>query len=340
MLKEKKNITMADVAAHAGVSKSAVSKVLLNGGGKTTKVSEKTAEKIKQAAKKLNYQPNAIARQLKTQKSRIVGAIIHSTAPEIFYELFSHMELELSKLDYCFMVGQARGEIKQIERYLREFKMRGVDAIISELHELPGINNELKKLYSDYDNVIFVGDSIIPNKHCVAPDIKKAMDLIVDYLLKSGRKKIALDIHNLLFASLRLRREGYIEALEKNGIPFDKKICIDKYESDDIEKQIRKLADKAMRNKVDAVIACNDMRAIKLMKEFKRRGIKIPDDIAVTGIDNINIAQLYEPTLTTVDLQMRKIAKACVKLIMDILEKKKAPMQIKVDPVLIKRESA
>jgi LacI family transcriptional regulator len=166
------------------------------------------------------------------------------------------------------------------------------------------------------------------------------MDLIVDYLLKSGRKKIALDIHNLLFASLRLRREGYIEALEKNGIPFDKKICIDKYESDDIEKQIRKLADKAMRNKVDAVIACNDMRAIKLMKEFKRRGIKIPDDIAVTGIDNINIAQLYEPTLTTVDLQMRKIAKACVKLIMDILEKKKAPMQIKVDPVLIKRESA
>ena len=321
----------------ADVSVSATSKALLGGGGKTTRVSEITASKIRKAAEELGYRPNAAARQLKTGKSNIIGAIIHSTAPQVYYVRFSKIQQILSKMGYCFMVGQSDGNIELIERYLDEFRSRNADVIISAFLDAPGKNERLKRLYSGFKNVLYLGHPDSGNAAYVEPDTKEGILQIVDYLVSKGVKHMAIDVIDKFYRSVRMRIEGYKKGLNKNGIPFDNSLIIeDTGDNHSIQNTVR----KALALGAQAIIAGNDLRAIMIIRELKRMKVNVPGEIKVTGFDNMEFAPFFTPSLTTVDPRDNEIACAAVAMIKYLLAEKHFPENIFIKPNLIIRESA
>lgn len=330
------SVTLADVAGFAGYSVSAVSKALLGGGGQTTKISGEAAAKIKAAADELGYQPNSVARQLKTGKSRMVGALIHGDAPKVFYDLFARLQRRLAEMGYCFLVAQSEGCVELLERNLNEFRSRNADAIISAFHEYPG-EARLKEMYTEFKNVLYLGQPDIKGAPYVESDIRDGMRQLVDHLVRSGSRRIVLDVTTRFYRSVRERIEGYREGLAKNSIAFDEGLLAD-YNGN--LANVDAVVGKAMQAGADAIIAGNDIRALRVMKVLNSMKIKVPNQIRVTGFDNLEFASSVSPSLTTVDQCNEKIADAVTAMLKVFLKTGKFPASVIVKPELVIGESA
>ncbi|OGV34388.1 MAG: hypothetical protein A2020_04930 [Lentisphaerae bacterium GWF2_45_14] len=332
----KENVTLSDVAMLADVSVSAVSKALLGGGGRTTKVSEKTAAKIRAAAARLGYSPNSAARQLKTGKSRMIGALIHATAPMVFYDLFARVQKSLAQMGYCFVVAQSEGNSELLERNLNEFRSRNADVIISAFHEYPG-QGRLREIYSMFDNVLYIGKPELDNASYVEADIKNGIVQLVDYLVAKGAKRIAIDITDRFYRGVKERIAGYTEGLAKNNISFDEKMMME-YDGD--LNSVSSVIEKIQTLKPDAIIANNDLRALRIIKNMKSLNINVPDDVRVTGFDNMEFAASVSPSLTTMDLRNDKLADNIIEMIKKFLSEGQFPECAIIKPELITGESA
>ena len=329
--------TLAEVAARAGVSISAASKALLGGGGKTTRVSQPTMSKIRRVASELGYRPNAAARQLKTGRSNIIGAIIHSTAPRIYYDLFSIIQQKLAKMGYCFMVGQSDGSMGLLGRYLDEFHSRHADAIITTFFEAPGENQKLQGLYAGLDNVLYLGSPDFENAPRVDMNTGDGIIQIVDHLVSSGGSRIALDVVDKFYSTVRKRIQGYRAGLKKHNIKADADLLI---ENDGAPGNAAATARRALDLEAQAVAAGNDLRAAAIIRELQRLGRRVPEDIRVTGFDNMDFSALLKPSLTTVDQRNGAVADAAVFMIRHYLDNRKFPENISIKPRLVLRESA
>ena len=335
------NATLADVAALAGVSVSAVSKALLGGGGKTTKVSEATAGIIREAAGKLGYSPNSAARQLKTGKSNIVGALIHSSAPQIYYDLFARIQKKLARMGYCFMIGQSDGSVELIARYLEEFRSRKADLIISALYEYPEHTRRLEDLHARFDNILFLGKPELPGRGYFEIDIKDGIIQIVGHLASMGIKRIAIDILNKAYRASRMRIEGYVEGLRRTGIEFDDTLVLENIVDSDQEmiKTAGDVTRKALDLGAQAIIAGNDLRAIMIIKYLRTLGVDVPRDVKVTGFDNMDFAPYATPALTTVDPRNEEQADAAVAMARFFLAEGRFPGNSVIKPKLVIGES-
>lgn len=330
------NATLADVAGLAGYSVSAVSKALLGGGGQTTKISAEAEARIRAAAEELGYRLNSAARQLKTGKSRMVGALIHGDAPKVLYDLFARLQRRLAGMGYCFLVAQSEGGIELLERNLNEFRSRNADAIISAFHEYPGATC-LKEMYAAFKNVLYLGQPDIKGAPYVESDIRDGVRQLVDHLVRSGSRRIVLDVTTRYYRSVRERIEGYREGLAKNSIAFDEDRLAD-YNGD--LSGVDTVVEKAILLKADAIIAGNDIRALRIIKQLNCMNIKVPEKMSVTGFDNLEFASSVSPSLTTVDQCNEKIADAVTSMLKVFLKTGKFPASVIVKPELVIGESA
>ncbi|MFA6567311.1 MAG: LacI family DNA-binding transcriptional regulator [Victivallales bacterium] len=336
--KRKESVTLSDVAVLAGVSVSAVSKALLGGGGMTTKVSEGTAEKIREASVKLGYSPNSAARQLKTGKSGIIGAIVHSTAPHVYYDLLGRIQNKLADMGYCFIIGQTDGKAEMVERYLNEFRSRNADVIVSAIHEHRENADRIKAAHARFDNVLYLGRPDIKAASYVESNIADGVSQIVGHLALRGARKIALAIPDYPVRTIMMRRVGYKRGMEENSIPFDESFVF-AFPRQSLN-PASELARRSLEKGADAVIASNDLVAIQLVREFHSLGARVPEDIRITGFDNMEFAAFVAPSLTTVDLCNDKCADGAVRMIRGFLADGRFPESIEVSQKLIIRESA
>ncbi len=330
-------VTLADVAAEAGVSVSAVSKVLLGGGGKTTKVGKATAGRIVEAAGKLGYRPNAAARQLRTGRSRIVGAIIHGQAPQVMYARLSAIQQKLAALGYGFMVGETDGTLPMLGRYLDEFRSRGAELILNACPGGAGHASSLQALYAGHENLLFLGRPELSGAAFVECDIADGVRQLVEHLVSRGVRRIALNLTNRGNRTIRQREEGYRDALRRHGLPARAEWIVEYGAGpDDGAGSARCLADLG----VEAVIASNDQRAIRLIHDFAELGIRVPEHLRVTGYDNQEFSAYCRPPLTTVDQRNERVAEDALDMIRHFLEQGRFPPSRRVKPRLIVRESA
>lgn len=331
-------VTLSDVAAFAGVSVSAVSKVLLGGGGKTTKVGEATAEKIKAAAARLGYSPNAAARQLKTGKSGIIGALIHSAAPQVYYDLLGRIQKRLADLGCCFMIGQSDGRVELVERYLEEFRSRGADVIVSAMHEYHENTERVKAAHVKFGNMLYLGRPDMAGAAYVEPDIADGVARLVGHLVSRGARRIALAIPDYPSGTISMRRAGYRRGLEEHALPFDESLLFGYPWA--LANPAPALARKALETGVEAVIASNDMVALRFVREFRALGVRVPEDIKVTGFDNMEFATLVTPSLTTIDTRNEECAAAVANMVIGFLATGVFPESVVIRPKLIVGESA
>lgn len=331
-------VTIKDIAKIAGVSTATISKVL---NKKDKDISEPTRQKILNIAKEYNYIPNTMARSLVTQKTKTIGLIIPDITNPFFPEIARGAEDKASEVGYNIIFCNTDDNLEKEEKYINMLMEKMVDGIIFtqsakrkeelknlKLRSLPIISIDRDMKYEEIKGKVLVDN------------FKGAYDG-VKHLLERGSRKIIFITGALNTNTSIERLEGYKKALESFEIPFDENYVLEgKYRSEWGFEAVQMLFEKNVE--FDAVFCGNDLIALSVMKALKDAGKSIPKDVKVLGFDDIYMAKLAEPELSTVRQPNYKMGYKAVELLIDIIEnpsKKDREEKIILETELIIRKS-
>ncbi|WP_174612896.1 LacI family DNA-binding transcriptional regulator [Virgibacillus ihumii] len=332
-----KTITMADVAKHAGVSKSTVSQFL---NKRYDYMGENTKEKIEKAIEKLGYSPNIVARSLKQKSTKTIGVIVANILHVFSTQVIRAIEDYCNESDFQIIVCNADDDPMKEKRYIDMLRAKQVDGIIA----FPtGGNVDLYKQLIDAKFPVVFMDRILKDVQIptIMTDNVKASSLAVGQLVESGYKKIGMiSPSTKTSVTPRLERiEGYKQALEKNGIPFNPNSLV----SDDLSELENKIHDLLTQaSSPEAIVASNDRVLLKVLAYTKKHHLGIPEDIALIGIDDVAFASIYNPALTTIAQPAFQMGKKAAELLLKLIRDKSNEEVFGIyrfEPKLITRES-
>ena len=344
MSRLEKHVTIYDIAKKANTSTATVSRVLSNSG---YPVSAKLRERIKEAAEELNYIPNMLGRQLKTNNSMTVGVIVPSITNPFYSSIVLGIEDIARSRGYHVLLCNSHRSPELEEEYLTTLFEKQVKGII-----ISSISPD-KKLLSD---LIDKGLSVVAFDQSVEGldssqvhfDFQRGGYLATEFLLKQGHQDIAFISSPLTRPSRRSVYDGYQLALKNKGVEINNDwIKIATREEEISEKNYEftngvELTRELLKSKElpTAIFVCNDMTAFGVMNELTSQGIKIPEEISVVGFDNIEFSQMVSPSLTTVqqpDYEMGRIA--CNILVDQLIGETREAVDIMLQPKVIERNS-
>ncbi len=342
-----RGVTLADVALQAGVSRTTAAKVLLGTGGDHVRVGNAARKRVEDAAASLSYRPNRAAQQLRGVSTQMLGVLMDTVNAPVMNDRLAAIEREAGKRGYRLLVGQLHGDLDALRGYLADFGSRGVDAILCLFDVTRGRVERLKPIMGKRTDIVLHGKPLNEGGYCVRVDTARAVDALVDHLMKNCRRRIGLQLEGVLDELMTIRRESYLAAMKSNGQPIDPSLTWTAREetvtptTETIDEAINHLVQE---EKADAIVASNDVWAVRLIQGLKARGYRVPDDVAVTGYDNLDLATIIDPPLTTIDQQHDRYAIAALDLLTAIASEAPAPppdqRTVIVAPTLIVRESA
>lgn len=328
----KDNPTMKDVARLAGVSQPTVSYVI-NG---SASISQEVKDRVFSAIRQLNYKPNYNAKALKTNNSEIVGIIIPDVVNQYYARLLQILEEDLHAKNYQMIIYSTSYDGAIEESSVRSLLSYNVHAIII-LYQFT--NSKCWDLLKDYGRMVVAieGGSYCAklNIPCINVDSHLGGYMATRHLLGLGRKRIAYVHQNSDIDALEERRNGYIEAMKAAGLYHPEDIFITKNPNDKWNEG-KNLGKRLSRLPYDGIITCSDLIAVGIIKELLHTGKRVPEDVSVIGYDDVPIAELFVPALTTIAQPLEEICALAIKTIFDS-EKTVLPT---LQPQLIKRESA
>lgn len=345
---EKSKIRLADIAEDVGVSIVTVAKVLHQTGGKNARVGKETAAKIRACADRLQYCPNMAARQLAGKSSGLIGVVVDSCAPQAYYQMLSKIEFYASQEGYRIMIAQAHEDFARIKAFARDFAAYGADGVICLAHSYPGESEEIVRTYSENGKTVFWGTPECGGSfYSVDHDLLYTYREVITFLFEQGRRRIGLLLGDSLVSrsNMQQREMGYRNGLKQYGIPYDsgliKRIPFAEYMDEHDTMDV--VTDLVRNHGVDAIVACNDQLAAMALKNLAALGVRVPDEVAVTGFDNIDVARLVTPALTTFDFGYEQIARELVHLLSAQIHHQDIPVKlrkVKIISPLIRRQSA
>lgn len=332
------NVTIKDVAKLAGVSTATVS-LSLSGD---PRVNEKTKRLVEEAAAKLSYIPNEIGRSLRSKKTETIALIIPNTSHHVFSHPYFSQLLEgitevLDANNYNLLLSTAPSEKDETAAYDKILRNRRVDGIILSSASVKD-RNILRIVESGFP-VVYLGKWHHEEVLTVERDDYGGAYLATEHLIRLGRKRIVHVSGPLDHQESIDRWEGYKQALLDNKMLFDPSLVIEK---DFSRESGYDAADELISGGAafDAVFAGNDLMAIGMLKGFRERGISVPQQVSVVGFDDIEMATVISPALTTVHQPMRQIGgMAADKLLAVLNHQAVAEKQSVVTTRLIVRES-
>jgi len=348
---ETKRIRLLDVAEKAGVSRIVAGHVLHGSGGKTTRVSPTTADRVRAAARELEYRPNLIARQLRGARTRTLAILIDANRYTIHYERMRAIDRVAGRRGYRLMVSYLHQDKEQIAdevlKQLDEMIGRGVEGIIL----IRGLLDWPERVVRRLEQVNLVVCNIQPSlSHAcrVTVDLTDGIEQLVGHLVKTGRKRPVMMLANQNPSRTNPRISAFAAAFRKFNLGVEPVFWSPDLKTDIINSQtVRPYVDRLLDENLkpgacDAILASNDLWGVQVIKSLLKRGIRIPEDIAVTGIDNVEIAAACNPELTTIDQCNDEFAEHVMDLMSQLIEGKSIPMasrHIKIKPRLVIRES-
>lgn len=316
-------ITRDDVARHAGVSKTTVSRVLNKNGY----VSEENRIKIEQAIKELGYSPNLIARSLKTRQSRQILFYVHEVLNPFFMEVYRGMEDCCEEHGYTIVLSRNFDSLK--------IKERQYDGIIlshaSAENEKEYLKLGIPAVVTDYSGKPLE----IPS---VGINIKAGAEEAARYLLDNGHRKIAFIT---LSKSLEDQRfSGFCRPLEKAGINTQSALIGYAAQKDNGFVSGYNAAKQLMENAgaFTAVYAFNDTMAIGAISALQEKDIRVPQDVSIIGFDDILQAGFSTPKLTTVRLPKYEQGYESARLLINMIQGKAADSLV-LETKLVVRDS-
>lgn len=350
--------TLTDVAREAGVTRW-IAGSILNGGDNNSRCAEDTAERIRAAAARLDYRPNPAARMLSGKRSHTFGLLVASAGDPLVSFLVQDLHSEALRHGCSVLIGNTVGNpeigLDQFDAAVDEFSRRGVDGVFCAVHAWwPG---DRKSLLERFPVTVFYDDPGIAGARFVAPDRRLAGRLPVEHLTSKGRTRIGLALMTLSRPTHRERLAGHLEALAAAGCDasrpgfFDASRHGEAFPRHDPVSRLwdypGHIADACIDALVrdggaDAIVAHDDFFAAVLLRRLRRRGVRVPDDVAVVGSLNHYLADWTDPPLTTLD----PCHAAAARVIVEIAEQLVAGKPVttgavaRIAPRLIVRESA
>lgn len=311
----KKIITQVDVAERAGVSRAIVSYVLNNG---PRGVSEKTRERVMEAIQELGYRPNQHAQRLrmggKVSKNSI--GIVTGGKSYDFLDRPYYNRILSGLYDSSHQLGQYIHFITFFDAlrdpifFNTNIHPEAISSLIFILPRLilasPGYDELMEKIVERVGKIICLEESFY-DLPAVIFDRARAAYMAVEHLIKLGHRRIAF----LAIADQRLA--GYRQALMEHGIPYDESL-VHYFEPATPTKSAYEITSQLIKSKEipSAIFAATDESAISAIAAIKDRGLDVPGDIAITSIDNIEMAAMVRPALTTVRVPKRSMANSAI----------------------------
>jgi LacI family transcriptional regulator len=330
-----KRVTMKDVAELAGVSTTTVSHVI----NKTRHVDESTRESVEFAMKELRYQPNYVARSLRSGETKTIGLIVPDASNLFFAEIARRIEDLGYQEGYSVILGNSDNDPDKQTNYINTLLAKQVDGVIfissggeAEDLELLSANN-IPIVVADRDVPLSLADVVLL-------DNEKAGYEATRYLINLGHKCIACITGPSELSPSMSRVEGYKKALREVNIPyFEELIAVGDFRIKGGEIAMGSLLQQSC--KPTAVFALNDMMAIGAMTAIRKAGLRIPDDISVIGFDDIELASAVTPTITTMAQPLDELSKNAIDLLIEQIrgENREGNSRIILSAHLIERES-
>lgn len=328
-------VTIRDVAKLAGVAVSTASRALGNGSA-----SEGTRRKVMEAARQLNFVPNAAARSLPGGQSNIVAIVIDEPADTLFKDefivtLLGRISVSLAKLKLLpFLVLADPNDAEGFARLLNASGAAGV--IVASMHE----GHALSKVLLDFGRpMVFIGDPPAGlGRHYVDVDNHEGGYQAGRYLVERGCRRIALIEGPRDMTTPRERSDGFKAALRRAGM--EPVMCVSgNYTMAAGERNMRKILSAVPD--VDGVFAHSDKIASGAMHVLLESGKSVPDDVALVGFDNLQVAAMLTPTLTTVAQPLDAVAENAAQLLKGYLDTGHWKFtSIQLPTALVRRQSA
>lgn len=303
--------SLKDVAALAGVSVKTVSNVV-NG---YTYVAPDTREKVERALSQLEYRPNLSARNLRRGRTGVIALALPELDAPYFAELSRFVIDAASERGWTVLIDQTDGLAQRERQVLQGIREQLIDGLI--FSPIVVGREELAER-TDRTPLVLLGERILdgPTDH-VAIDNQRAAREVTEHLISLGHTRIgaigAQDNPSANTAHLRL--SGYRQALAEAGLPYDERLVAptDSYHRADGARAMRRLLD--LRERPQAVFCFNDLLALGALRTALVSGLRVPQDVAVAGFDDIEDGRYSTPTLTTVSPHKAQIAKVAVDLL-------------------------
>ena len=330
-------VTIKDIAKALGISTSTVSRALRD----SYEISPETKELVIECAKKLNYMPNPIALSLKERRTRSIGVVVCEIANSFFSQVINGIESIAYDRGYNVIISQSHESVEREIMDLHYLSSRSVDGLIISVSTETNDITHLQDLHNKGLPIVMfdrVRDEI--KTHSVAIDNFKSTYEATEHLLQQGYKRIAAIANSEFLSITNERLAGYREALQTYGQKYNKsyvKHCFyGGMVASEIEDAVNKLL--TLKQKPDAIITTSDKLTTGCLRTLTRRGVKIPDDIALVGFSNSDIAELLNPPLTVVRQPAMEMGKAATELLLQLIESKRPVTQFEnrvLTPALI-----
>jgi LacI family transcriptional regulator len=336
----KANPTIKDIALAANVSAGAVSLALNNRPG----VSDKTRRKIQRIARKMDYRPNLAAKRLIGQPSHTIGLILRNIADPFFPELALGVEEKATKMGYSLLLCNTNGTLEKEKQALEALRAKGVDGVI------------LSTVTKDDPNIQSLIDADIPfvcvNRFVMEPSIESKTDYVVldnyacgfegmRHLLRMGFERIAILTGDLNTSTAALRRKGEQDALAAFHVSQDPKLVVEcrwsRKRAFDAAQQL--LGSRERRP--EAFFVHDDHMALGVREAVLGMGLRIPEDISLLGIDDIEMASLTGVDLSTISQKKYDMGVMGTRILIDKIEGNTPPMvnKIMLQPRLMIRKT-
>ncbi|MFZ5556303.1 MAG: LacI family DNA-binding transcriptional regulator [Pseudomonadota bacterium] len=331
---KKKSAKLSDVARLAGVSTATVSRAL----SLPQKVRPETLEKIQRVIKKLGYVPHGAARALALRRTFTIGAVVPTLDNAIFAETTHALQKTLDEAGYTLLLACHEFNPDVETRVARTLIERGVDGVVlfGTDHQKP-LWQLIETLQLPY--VLSWAFDKTGARPCVGFDSRAAGRRVAEYLIDLGHRRFAM-ISGLTATNERHRArvQGVKDALAARGIPLEPACVVEKQFSPNAG---REAMHELLKMKVPptAVICGNDVLAIGAIAECHAAGLEVPGDLSITGFDDMAIASMISPGLTTVRFPAYELGKLAAENLLLHLNAAGAPAQRELPVELIVRES-
>lgn len=330
------DVKIVDVAMIAGVSPATVSRVLNH----TSKVSARTRDKVMRAIEELGYHPNAAAKNLRSQRTMTIGVIVPDINNSYFAEIIKGIENIAYAQHYKIIICDTQNQKEREAEYLNLLLDRTIDGaiILTPLVE----DQELIELADKGYRLGVVGKYVEHDQvPCIYTDNVKFSQEVVQHLVDQGHRDIVFLSGYADAVDSYERLEGYLKALRSHHIPFRPELV----ENGNFNEQggyeaMKRLFEK--RLSFTAVYAANDEMALGVYQACAEYGIRIPDQLAVVGVDNNRISRYIQPTLSSVDQPKYTMGAILAEKLIDMMNHNEFAHQrvFRIDSTLLIRESS
>jgi LacI family transcriptional regulator len=327
-------VSLKDIANQLQLSKTTVSWVL-SGKGDEKGISMATQEKVFVHAKKMNYQPNLLARSLHTGQSSTIGLIIPEISDTFYSEIAQEVEAAAEKYGYSLMISGSGSQWEREERMIRLFRSRQVDGIIIA----PTKQSRKEILHMINDSYPFVVvDRYFPelNTNYIIIDNEESSYKLVKHLIKKGHRKIAMLSVNSYLKSLSLREKGYLCALKDNGMEINPALCRE-VPFHNYKTNIFTILDEMYKQEpdIDAFFFTSHVLILEAFTYFYDNNINI-NDTGLACIHDLSAFRVLAPRINTARMPVEQIGSEAVRILINEINQKQLKMkQLKKESIVL-----